>query len=177
LEDNDENYEKVKIITSNEEKLKALGELLSNRSSRDIIKLLIGKEMYANEIANRLDLRPNLVVHHLKKLEELGLLEIKNKTIVKKGKEHRYFRMVPNLFIAPNESKEEIEKKGILKKFFKDGIRFFIIFLAASLVYFHDKSEGLDIKQDSYFYPSIIVIIGLIIEIILLKKEGVRNPK
>ena len=123
-ENDNENFDKIKVFSSDDEKLKSLGELLSNKSSRDIIKLLIDKEMYTNEISKKLDMRANIVIHHLKKLEELGLLQIKNKKIVKKGNDHRHFRMVSNLFITPNYTKEEIEEKDTLKKFFKDGALF-----------------------------------------------------
>lgn len=68
--EDDDNFNKIKVFSSEDEKLKLLGELLSNKSSRDIIKLLMNEEQYTNEMANKLDLRPNLVIHHLKKLEE-----------------------------------------------------------------------------------------------------------
>lgn len=124
-----ENIDKIKIISSEDEKLKILGELLSNKSSRDIIKLLMNKKMYTNEIATKLDIRISLVIHHLRKLEELELLEITHKSIVRKGNKHRYFKMIPNLFLLPTQSKEEIHKNGFLKKFFKDGIKFVAVFL------------------------------------------------
>jgi predicted transcriptional regulator len=87
-----EDLAKIKVFSSDDEKLKILGELLSNKSSRDIIRSLIDKEMYANEIAKKLDLPRNLVVHHLRKMESIGLLEITNKKIIRKGEEHRFLR-------------------------------------------------------------------------------------
>ena len=48
IKEDNENFDKIKIFSSEDEKLKLLGELLSNKSSRDIIKLLIDKEMYTN---------------------------------------------------------------------------------------------------------------------------------
>ena len=182
-EEDNENFEKIKIFSSEDEKLKLLGELLSNKSSRDIIKLLMGKEHYTNEIANKLDLRPNLVIHHLKKLEELGLLEIRNKRIVKKGNEHRYFRISPNLFIAPNYNQEEMEEKGTLKKIFKDGIKFMSVAIAAITSFFFTREftqlDGTKSIRDDlpdlmeigpYVLPLIVIIVGLLI-IYFTKKE------
>ena len=122
--------DKIKVFDSDDKSLKLLGELLSNDTSRRIIKLLIENESYTNEISKKLDIRVSLVIHHLKKLEELGVLEITHKQIVKKGNDHRYFRMVPGLFLAPSKSKEEIEKSGFLKKIFKEGIKFSSILIA-----------------------------------------------
>ena len=39
--EDDDNSNKIKVFSSEDEKLKLLGELLSNKSSRDIIKLLM----------------------------------------------------------------------------------------------------------------------------------------
>jgi len=100
-EEDNENFGKVKVFSSEDEKLKILGELLSNKSSRDIIKLLIRREMYTNEIAKKLELRVNLVIHHLKKMESIGLLEITNNKITRKGEEHRYFRIPPGILVMP----------------------------------------------------------------------------
>lgn len=127
---------KIKVFSSDDEKLKIFGELLSNKSSRDIIKLLIDKEMYTNEIAKKLELRVSLVIHHLKKMEELGLLEIKNKKIIRKGNEHRYFRMVPNLFISLNHTKDELKGKETFKKIFKEKIKIIMIPIGGIISWF-----------------------------------------
>ena len=136
-ESNDHNrdFEKIKVFSSEDEKLKMLGELLSNKSSRDIIKLLMKGEHYTNEIANTLELRPNLVIHHLKKLEELGLLETTNKKIVKKGNEHRHYRMIPGLFIIPNQDKNQIQENGFLKRLFRDGINLTLVVFAGVITW------------------------------------------
>lgn len=123
-------FDKIKVFSSDDEKLKILGELLSNKSSRDIIRLLSENEMYTNEIAVKLDLRPNLVIHHLQKMKSIGLLEITNKKITRKGEEHRFFKIPSGIFIVPNESKN-IKENGLLKRFFKNGIKFVAIGIAA----------------------------------------------
>ena len=129
IKDN-ENIDKIKIFSSEDDKLKILGELLSNKSSRDIIRLLIEKEMYTNEIAKKLELKPNLVIHHLQKMESIGLLEITNKKITKKGEEHRFFRILQGMLIIPNEP-NKIKENGFLRKIFKEGVKFASIGIAA----------------------------------------------
>ena len=175
IKEKDDNFDKIKVFSSEDEKLKLLGELLSNKSSRDIIKLLTNEEYYPNEIANKLNLRPNLVIHHLKKLENLGLLEITNKRIVKKGNEHKYFRINPNLFIFINQTKEEIQEKRTLKKIFKKGIKFFVIggisFFVFTLNKFYELTTDYSTTTsnlDPLVIPLIIVVVGLVI--IYLKK-------
>ena len=82
----------IKVFAS-DDNLKALGELLANDNARKIILNLMTGEMYTNQIATKLDIRVSLVIHHLKKLEELGLLEIDDKKIKRKGQKHRFFKI------------------------------------------------------------------------------------
>lgn len=178
--DHDEDFHKIKVFFSDDEKLKMLGELLSNKSSRDIIRLLSENEMYTNEIAAKLDLRPNLAIHHLKKLEELGLLEITEKKISKKGDERRHFKINPYFFLAPNKSKREIEENNVLKKVFKRGIKFALIGISVGITFMitdlhniynpNGVSFALDVPK--YVIPLVVLIIGLIIVIALQKKEN-----
>lgn len=109
---------KIKIFGNDEKSLKLLGELLGNDTSRRIMRYLIVNESYTNQIATKLDLRVSLVIHHLKKLEQLGMIEVSYKEITKKGTKHRFFRMNPYFFLAPNTTPEDICTKGITKFYF-----------------------------------------------------------
>ena len=128
-EENNENFAKIKVFSSEDEQLKILGELLSNKSSRDIIKLLIENEMYTNEITKKLDLRVSLVIHHLQKMESINLLEITNKKIVRNGEMHRFFRIPSGILIFPKKSENETNNRFI-KQIFKNGVKFAVITFA-----------------------------------------------
>ncbi len=130
-----EDENKIKVFASDDD-LKSLGELLSNETSRKIIKNLMENQMYTNEIATKLDIRVSLVIHHLRKLEDLGLLEIENKKIKRKGEKHRFFKIDSEIFITVNKTKEEVKEKGILKKLFRNGIKFTSILTAGVVSWF-----------------------------------------
>ena len=174
--------DKIKVFDAEDNKLKLLGELLSNDTSRKIIRMLIGKECYTNEISTKLDIRVSLVIHHLKKLEQLGVLEINHKQIVKKGNNHRYFRMMPGLFLAPNQTKEEIEESGFLKKIFREGIKFATIGFVSIFSWFvltinessKWKSAEATVEKLDYEYivPLIVIIIFLLILYFKKEKKG-----
>jgi hypothetical protein len=186
IKEDNENFDKIKIFSSEDEKLKILGELLSNKSSRDIIKLLIDKEMYTNEIVKKLELKVSLVIHHLQKMESIGLFEITNKKIARNGEDHRFFRIPTGMLILPNESKE-IEKNEFLKKIFKNSIKFVSIGIASFITWSYLKliesttkvqlqgggKERLEIP-DPLVVALIVIIIGLCGELIYLKikKKG-----
>lgn len=166
---------KIKVFGSDDD-LKTLGELLSNETSREIITSLMVSKMYTNEIATKLGVRVSLVIYHLKKLELVGLLDIINKKIKRKGEEHRFFKMSSDIFITLDKNKEEIKESGILKKIFTEGIKFGSIGLAGLFIWSVDLTHLL---EASLVYPIpfggddvtntltpalLIIIIGLIIE-------------
>ena len=165
---------KIRIFGS-DDNLKALGELLSNETSRKIIFTLMKKEMYTNEISTALDMRVSLVIHHLKKMEELGLLDITKKTIIRKGQEHRFFKMSTDIFITLDKNKEEIKEKGLLKRIFKDGVKFAAIGVAAVSTWLYQdfslqNADGfMSAKEPDLAISLLVIIIGL--SVILIKKR------
>ena len=180
--------DKIKVFAS-DDNLKALGELLSNDSSRKIIFHLMENSMYTNEIATKLDMRVSLVIHHLKKLEELNLVEISDRKIKRKGIEHRFFKINANIFVTVNKNKEEVEKEGLLKRIFKDGLKFASIGIAGLIMWSLDITNYSTSKEvypvpfgqnpinDPLVPTLIIIIIGLVIERIFYerKKTPYRN--
>lgn len=175
----DEILDKIKVFSSEDERLKILGELLSNKSSRDIIRLLIEKEMYTNEIAKKLELRVSLVIHHLKKMESIGLLDITNKKIIRKGEVHRFFKIPSGMLILPNETKEPI--KGVINKIFKTGIKFVVIGIASlvplTLQIALTKIENSNIDSDRNLFPTTSILMGLVIIIIGLVIERIHRSR
>ena len=53
---NDGSSDKIEIFLSDDEKIKSVGELLTNNSSRDILQLLFEEELSANEISQKIDM-------------------------------------------------------------------------------------------------------------------------
>ena len=74
--DNDELVEKIKILATDDEKIKSFGELFTNDSSREILQLLFNNELTANQIAQQTKISLQLVKYHLNKLQNLGVVKI-----------------------------------------------------------------------------------------------------
>ncbi|MFY9301003.1 MAG: ArsR family transcriptional regulator [Candidatus Nitrosotenuis sp.] len=68
--------EKIEILSTDDQRIKAVGELLSSDSSRTILKLLFNEQMTANQIAQKTEISLPLVIYHLKKMQEAGLVKI-----------------------------------------------------------------------------------------------------
>lgn len=70
--------DKVEILSTEDEKIKAVGEILSSDSSRQILKLLFNQSLSANQISQKTNLSLPLVIHHLKKMQGAGVVKITN---------------------------------------------------------------------------------------------------
>lgn len=70
--------DKVEILSTEDNKIKTIGEILSSDSSREIMKLLFNDSMTANQIATKTSISLPLVIYHLKKMQDAGVVKITN---------------------------------------------------------------------------------------------------
>ncbi|MGI0087858.1 MAG: ArsR/SmtB family transcription factor [Nitrosotalea sp.] len=68
--------EKIEILSTEDGKIKTIGELLSNDSSRSILKILLDDTMTASQIAQNIGISLPLAMYHLKKMQELGIVSV-----------------------------------------------------------------------------------------------------
>lgn len=68
--------DKIDILSTEDEKLKSIGEILSSDSSRKVLKLLFNQSLTANEIAQKTEMSLPLVIHHLKKMQTVQVVKI-----------------------------------------------------------------------------------------------------
>lgn len=179
MHDDDKNndlddFDTVKVFTLEDEKLKLLGELLGNKSSRDIIKLLTREEMYTNEIATRLDMRTSLVIHHLKKLKALGLLQVTDKKITRKGIRHRHFKMVPNIFVTLDKTGN---REGRLWKIFNSTVRFSVLIVSFALASAYYEFFSIKTSEtNALAIPMAILLAGFVIHTVIYSLPGKWKP-
>jgi DNA-binding transcriptional ArsR family regulator len=171
----------IEIITDDDDSLKILGELLANKTSRDLMKFLMSKSEYKKKISDEIGVPFSLVEHHLKKLEKLGLVKITNKRLIKGGVLHKTYKIkAKGIFLMLNATKEEVEEKGTLKKIFKEGVKFTCIGVAAITTLFISKTKLF--RNDDSWLPMgqsdlsvelalTIIIFGLLLLYLLEKKK------
>jgi DNA-binding transcriptional ArsR family regulator len=70
--------DRVEILSTEDQKIKAIGEILSSDSSREILKILFNDSLTANQIAQKTGISLPLVIYHLKKMQESGVVKITN---------------------------------------------------------------------------------------------------
>lgn len=107
--------DKIDILSTEDDKLKSIGEILSSDSSRQILKLLFNSSLSANQISQKTELSLPLVIHHLKKMQSAGIVKITN--VGKNTKSHDVkFYTVDKvaIVILPSEMKQPATKSKSL---------------------------------------------------------------
>ncbi|MCV0391949.1 MAG: winged helix-turn-helix domain-containing protein [Nitrosopumilus sp.] len=111
--------DEIEIISTDDDKIKLIGEIFSNDSSRKILKLISdGNEMTANEIAQESNMSLALAIHHLKRMQTAGMIKVSKTGISAKGQEMKYYVSTNQTFlITPEKSNSSVIES--LKKFSK----------------------------------------------------------
>jgi len=189
---NDDISKQVEFFSTGDDKLKFLGEILSNDSSRSILVLLINQEMSADDISKKTNLRLSLVIHHLNKMQMAGIVSI-NK-IGKNTKNHdvKYYSAKPGILILPKDASDRASKSKTLHHSMKRVLRFAAIGLAGlvswmlvkpmvttqySLIEPGETSTGAD--EAGILLPLTIsltvIVIGMVVERTLFYIENKRK--
>ena len=97
----------IRVLSADDEKIKVVGEVLANESSRTILKLLSSNdEMTINQMAQEIDLSIPLVSHHLKKMQDAGVVKVNRIGTSVKGQKMKYYSATNQSFlITPPERK------------------------------------------------------------------------
>lgn len=148
--------ENVDILTTDDLRIKSIGEAFANDTSRRILIKIFEGVNTAGEIATKLDISLPLSVYHLKRLEQSGLIKVGDITVSsKQQKINHYVPMKLAFILIPSsgaiENKEY--KRAIGKALDRLGNRFLIpiTFALSSLAAYAaariDFSPGIDFTR------------------------------
>jgi len=176
----------VHIFSNDDENLKLLGELLSNESSRKILLMLVNQEMTANDIANKLNIRLSLVIHHLKKMQDADIVKISKIGKNSKNRDLKYYLAKQGILILPKKPSLVAKQSKSLSNSLNRILRYcsigiisvlsgFVTRLQESSNKFSDSNYPVPMIVEDTTLPIIIslsvVIIGVIIELVFFKKK------
>ena len=118
-DDADDLTEKIKILATDDEKIKSFGELLTNDSSREILQLLFNEELTANQIAQKTNISLQLVKYHLIKLQDLGIVKISKIEKNSKSQDMKIYTATKFsiVIVPPKFSKKTKESKLLVRSF------------------------------------------------------------
>ncbi len=78
--------ENIKILATDDKKIKSFGEILSNDSSCKILQLLFNDELTVSQIAQKSAISLQLVKYHLNKIQDFGAVTFSK---IKKIQSHK----------------------------------------------------------------------------------------
>jgi len=117
---NDELTENIKILATDDEKIKSFGEILTNDSSREILQLLFNDELTASQIAQKSDVSLQLVKYHLNKLEDLGVVKISRIEKNSKSQDMKIYTASKfSIVIVPPKLSEKTKESKLLVRSFR----------------------------------------------------------
>ena len=116
----DEFIENIKIIATDDEKIKSFGEIFTSDSSRKILQLLFNEELSATQIAQKSDVSLQLVKYHLNKLQDLGVVKISKIEKNSKSQDMKIYTASKfSLVIVPPKLSEKTKESKLLVRSFR----------------------------------------------------------
>ena len=116
--------DKIQFFSNTDEKLKFLGKMLNNDSSREILLLLIEKEMTANEIALRTKLSLPLALHHINQMIQAEIVTISKTENNSKHQPMKYYSAKSGIVILPEKDSIKAKESKSFSKSLKKVMKF-----------------------------------------------------
>jgi len=130
----DEITEKIKIMATDDVKIKSFGELLTNDSSRTILQLLFNEELTALQITEKTGISLQLVKYHIIKLQDLGVVRVTKTEKNSKSQEMKFYSASKfSMVIVPPKYSEKTKESKLLVRSFKHIYKIAGLGIAAGL--------------------------------------------
>lgn len=185
----EQNLNKIEILSTEDEKLKNLGEVLGSDNGRLIFKTICDVEMTAIEIANKTNLSLELVRYHLKKLLSVGFIAITKIEKNSREQDMKYYRstkfalmiVLPTVIDQAKKSKSLISSINKIYRFMVIGAAGFVSWFVTNSFYATNDVEPSkigapfsSISSEPWFSTSValsVIVIGLLIERALITRS------
>ena len=120
----------VQIVPNTDGSVKLLGKMLQSDSSRKILLLLIDRQMTANEIAEKTRLSLPLVIYHLNKMLQTGVVRVSAIHFNSKGHQMKCYSAKAGILILPETACEKAKYSKSLSGSLKRVLRLSVIGMA-----------------------------------------------
>ena len=130
----DDITEKIKILATDDDKIKSFGELLTNDSSRAILQLLFNEELTALQITEKTGISLQLVKYHIIKLQDLGVVKVTKTEKNSKSQDMKFYSASKfSMVIVPPKYSEKTKESKLLVRSFKHIYKIAGLGIAAGL--------------------------------------------
>ena len=109
----------VNVFSLDDEEMKILAKVISNKSSISILNLLFDNEMTANEIAQKTNMSLQLVKHYLEKMQQIELIHVSKTGKNSKARDMNYYKASKlAIVITPSKITEKTKQSKLLLRSF-----------------------------------------------------------
>jgi len=109
----------VNVFSLDDEEMKILAKVISNKSSISILNLLFDNEMTANEIAQKTNMSLQLVKHYLEKMQQIELIRVSKTGKNSKARNMNYYKASKlAIVITPSKITEKTKQSKLLLRSF-----------------------------------------------------------
>ena len=147
--------EYLEIISTEDERIKIIGEELANDTGRAIFGKVSQGIVSPNDLAKALNISLPLINWHINRLLSVGLVKVEKTELSSKNKQMKYYGPVKTaLVIIPPEnslgnSVSQPKKETVLLKLRQYLASFAAFAVGASGIYFAEKSQSPEITQST----------------------------
>jgi len=120
----------ILVFPTDDHRLKILGEIFSNESSRKILSLLLEKELTIMNISKETGISANLIIHHLKKMINSGIVSITKESTNSRGHALRFYRAKSAVVIVSKDAANRATTSKSLRNTLESITRFSMVGLA-----------------------------------------------
>lgn len=131
----------VQVFSTNDDRLKFLGEIFSNDSSRKILTILFEKELTIMEISKETGISANLIIHHIKKMINSDVVTITKESTNSRGRPLRFYRAKSAIVILSKDEANRANTSKSLQKTLGKITRFTSIGLAGMFTWIFANSS------------------------------------
>ncbi len=116
----------LNVFSIDDEKMKILAKVISNKSGVAILNLLFHDELTANDISRKTNMSLQLVKHYLDKMQQLELVHVSKTEKNSKARDMNYYKTSKlAIIITPSKITEKTRKSKLLIRSFRSISRFF----------------------------------------------------
>ena len=180
--------EEIKIYSTEDEKMNLLGKIMSNESARKILQLLFENEFTATQIGQKINISLQLVKYHINNMQDIGIVKVSKIEKNSKNQDMNYYSASRfAIVIVPSQISERTRESKSLKRSIKTIYRL-VGFACASFISWivlgseektpmRGMSTESTISEWQIIIPITIITLGIIIEIVILRKRKNQSQK
>lgn len=148
---NSQMQDNIEVFSTSDERLKILGQIFSNESSRKILTLLLEKELTIMNISNESGISANLIMHHLKKMINSNIVSVTRETTNSRGHPLRFYRAKPAIVILSKDSLRDAKTRKSLRNALANITRFSAVGIAGIFIWILTNSQTA--LESAFKYP------------------------